>query len=170
MQPPDPRPREEKAAPSWPLLIALSAVITGTAALMEYNTVYTQGEVMQLFYRVAVAGVSALLLMGLANRAIAAWLTLLCGGSLILWQANQSRRWAMLHEEVTAIVAHVNAMKSTKGQMPPDLSAYNFRHPELQKQISYSFNKGKLFLSYYLNDRGISYWYHEDSGFGYYPD
>lgn len=170
MQTLDPATKRENAVPSWPLLIALSTVITGTAGLMEYNTVYTEGEVMQFLYRVAVAGVAALLLLGFANRAVAAWLTLLCGGTLILWQANQSRRWTVLHEEVTSIVAYANVEKKETGRMPPDLSAYKFRHEKLRKRISYSFHEGKLFLSYYLNDRGISYWYHEDSGFGYYPD
>lgn len=170
MQTLDPATNREKAAPSWPLLIALSTVITGTAALMEYNTVYTEGAMMQFLYRVAVAGVAALLLLGFADRTVAAWLTLLCGGALVLWQANQSRRWTVLHEEVTSIVAYANAEKEETGRMPPDLSAYRFRHEKLQKRIRYSFHEGKLFLSYYLNDRGTSYWYHEDSGFSYNPD
>lgn len=156
--------------PSWPLLLTIAAVIVGTATLMERNSVYTEGEVMQALYRLAVAGTAALVFMGFANRSVAAWLILICGGGLILWQANQTRRWGILHEEVTGIVAYANKEKREKGRYPTGLGAYVFQHPALSKRIGYGFHNGKLYVSYYLNDPGISYWYHEDGGFGYYPD
>jgi hypothetical protein len=168
---------EEPQAPSaprvvipWPLLLALAGVILGTACLMARNTIYTQGEVMEGLYRLSIGLVAAMLLLGFFNRNLAAWVILGCGGAMILWQASQTRRWGMLHEEVVAIVAHLNREKAEKGSYPGGLEGYDFRHPEFRDHIGYSRQNTYYYIGYHLNDPGISYWYREDSGFGYYPD
>jgi hypothetical protein len=154
----------------WPLLLALAGVILGTACLMARNTIYTQGEVMEGFYRLSIGVVAAMLLLGFLNRNLTAWMILCSGGALILWQANQTRRWGMLHEEVLGIVAHANGEKAKKGAYPDGLVGYSFQHPEFRDHIGYMMQEGKLYIGYHLNGPGISYWYREDSGFGYYPD
>lgn len=155
---------------SWPLLLALAGVILGTACLMARNTIYTEGEVVEGFYRLSIGVVAAMLLSGCFNRNLTAWMILGCGGALILWQANKTRRWGMLHEEVLGIIAHVSQEKAEKGAYPAGLEGYEFRHPEFRDHVGYSIQDGKLYIGYHLNDPGISYWYREDSGFGYYPD
>jgi hypothetical protein len=163
-------PPAPRAVISWPLLLALSGVILGTACLMARNTIYTEGEVMEGFYRLSIGVVAAMLLLGLFNRNLTAWMILVCGGALILWQANQTRRWGMLHEDVLGIVAHANHERAEKGAYPATLEGYQFQHPEFRDYIGYTMQEGKLYIGYHLNDPGISYWYREDSGFGYYPD
>lgn len=159
-----------RAVIPWPLLLALAGVILGTACLMARNTLYTGGEVMEGLYRMSIGVVGSMLLLGFFNRNLTAWMILACGGSMILWQAHQTRRWGLLHEEVLAIVAHANRVKAEKGAYPPVLEGYAFQHPEFRDHIGYTMQGGKLYIGYHLNDPGISYWYREDSGFGYYPD
>ncbi len=137
---------------------------------MTHNVYYTEGEIMVGVYAFATAGTAALLLLGLANRSLAAWLIVICGGSLVLWQAYQQRRWAILHEEVVGVLAHIHQIQQKTGNYPTTLDGYTFSHPEFKSHISYSFPEGKMSLGYYLNNPGTGYWYHQDSGFGYYPD
>jgi len=163
-------PSAPRAVIPWPLLLALAAVILGTACLMARNTIYTEGEVMEGLYRLSIGVVAAMLLLGFFNRNLTAWMILGCGGAMILWQANQTRRWGKLHEEVIAIVDDANREKRETGSYPLSLGGWAFRHPEFRDHIHYGFHEGKLYIGYHLNDPGISYWYREDSGFGYYPD
>lgn len=167
--PPEYEVHRRSRGPSWPLLIALAAVICGTAALMSRNVYYTEGEVMRGLYRLAVGGTALLLMLGFANRSLAAWLIVLCGGFLILVQANQQRRWALLHEEMVTIVAYLEKEKRETGHYPESLAGYTPWHEEFRDHVSYSVTGGKMNLSYFLNDPGVSYWYQED-GFGYYAD
>lgn len=123
-------PDQSSSAPvSWPLLLAISGVITGTAALMVRNVIYTEGEVMQPVFGLLVVILGLMPGVGFFNRTWAAWLILTCGGAMILWQANQTRRWGILHEEIFGIVAYAeNVMRST-GSYPPDLGAIDFFIP-----------------------------------------
>lgn len=168
--PPDYEIHRRSPGPSWPLLLALTAVICGTAALMSRNVYYTETEIMRGFYRILVGGTVLLLTLGFANRSLAAWLITLCGGALILWQANQQRRWGILHEEMITVVTYVEKAKKDTGSYPASLAGYRFRHPEFTNHVNYSLKDGKMTIGYFLNDPGTSYWYHGDSGFGYYPD
>jgi len=168
--PPDYEAHRRSPGPSWPLLLAISVVICGTAALMGRNVYYTEGEVMRGVYYLAVGGTALLLTLGFANRSLAAWLMVLCGGVLILWQANQQRRWGILHEEMITIAAYVENEKKNTGSYPASLAGYSFWHPEFTNHVSYRLEDGKMTIGYFLNDPGTSYWYHGDSGFGYYPD
>lgn len=158
-----------RAVISWPLLLALTGVILGTACLMARNTIYTEGEVMEVLYPLMIGVVAAMLLVGFLNRDLAAWMVIGCGGALILWQANQTRRWAMLHEDVLAIVDYANREKQASGSFPETLDGFSFRHPHFRRHIYYGFHEGKLYVQYYLNRSGPSYWYREDAGFLFNP-
>lgn len=162
--------RPSSAQVSWPLLLAISVVITGTAALMVRNVIYTEGEIMRPIFGFLVVILLMMLGVGFFNRTRAAWLIVICGGTMILWQANQTRRWGILHEEVLGIVAYVENARRNSGSYPPDLGGYQFLHPRTRDHISYSLVEGKLHITYFLNNPGTSYWYNQDGGFGYYPD
>lgn len=162
-------PPAPRAVVSWALLLALAGVILGTACLMARNTIYTGGEVMEMFHPLMTGAVAAMLLFGFRSRNQAAWMVLGCGGALILWQANQTRRWAMLHEEVLSMVDHANRMKLANGSFPESIDGYASRHPRFRRHIHYGFHEGKLCIQYHLTRSGPAYWYHEDGGFHFHP-
>ncbi len=156
---------------SWGLFFAVIGLVTAAGGLLARNVYYTEGEVMQAVYRVAV-GFAALLsiLAGIRHRALGLWLTVVLGGALVLWQALQTRRWGILHEEVVRIVRHAGEHRASAGSYPENLEGYRFLHPGCGRQIRYSGGGESFRLDYFLNDPGITYWYDSRSRFGYYPD
>jgi len=89
---------------SWPLLLSVGAVVVGSLWLLRYNVLYTEGEVMQSLFTLFVGLVAACVLLGFHRRRTATWCVTLLGGSLLLWQAYQTRKWAVIHEDIVDIV------------------------------------------------------------------
>lgn len=157
---------------SWLMLLSIGAVIIGSLCLLRSNVLYTDGEVMQGVFTLLVSLVAACVLVGIYRRKTAVWCVTLLGGSLLLWQSCQIQKWAVIHEEVLAIVKFAEDTKRNTGKYPMDLSGYVFRNPQVKRHIyagGTNATNGFL-LTYFMNNAGITYWYSSETGFGYYPD
>lgn len=154
------------------MLLSIATVMVGSLGLLRYNVLYTEGEVMQGLFTLLVGLVAGCILIGFYRRKIAVWCLTLLGGSLLVWQAYQTRKWAVIHEEIVAIVRFSNDAKSKTGNYPASLQGYTFRSARVKSHI-YGFGleeTGGFRITYFMNDPGITYWYSSASGFGYYPD
>ena len=157
---------------SWAMLLTIGAVIVGSLWLLRDNVVYTEGDVMHGLFTLLVGLVAASVLLGFRHRRTAAWCVLLLGGSLLLWQTYQTRKWAVIHEDIVAIVRFAEEKKSTTGHYPVDLEGYVFKNPKVKNHI-YGLASDEphgFRITYFMNDPGITYWYSSKTGFGYYPD
>ena len=157
---------------SWLMLLTIGAVVVGSLWLLCYNVLYTEGEVMQGLFTLLVGLVAACVLLGFHRRRTATWCVTLLGGSLLLWQAYQTRKWAVIHEDIVAIVRFVEDSKSKTGHYPEGLEGYVFKSPRVRTHI-YGFGSDEtngFRITYFVNDPGITYWYSSKTGFGYYPD
>jgi len=157
---------------SWLMLLFIAAVVVGSLGLLQYNVVYTEGEVMQGLFTLLVFLTLGSVLIGFYRRVIAAWCVVLLGGSLLLWQTYQTRKWAMIHEDIVSVVRFAEDTKTKTGRYPTNLEGYTFKRQWVKSHI-YSFgpNEADGFgVTYFMNDSGISYWYSSKTGFGYYPD
>lgn len=157
---------------SWPLLLTIAAVMVGSLSLLQYNVIYTEGEVMQGLFTLLIGLVAACALIGFYRRKVAVWCVVLFGGSLLLWQAYQIRQWALIHEDVVAIVRFAEDLKTKTGHYPSDLEGYVFKNPQVKTHIyRLSLDEAQGFrISYFMNQPGITYWYSSKEGFNYYPD
>ncbi len=99
---------------SWQMLLVLMIVVIGTLWLQSYTVLYTEGEVSQSLFQVLVCLTAICGLLGFYCRRLAAWVILAGGGALLVCQAYQIRKWAIIHEEIIGIVyyAHAEKMKS----------------------------------------------------------
>lgn len=149
------------------LLVVLLAV---TEVLLAHNTFYTEGEVIQALYWLLVAGNLPILIVAIWRPRIGVWSAVALGALLLPWQASENRKWAVIHEEVIAIVRHVESRKTTAGTYPPTLENYTFQRSRVGEHVNYEADQGGYRISYFMDDPGISYWYKSDDGFGYYPD
>ncbi len=149
------------------LLVLLLACIE---ALLAYNTLYTEGEVMQGLYHLLVWANLPILITAIWKPRIGSWCAVTLGAALLPWQAAQNRKWAQIHEEIISIIRHVDSRKDSEGAYPPTLDDYNFGKPWVREHVSYGVADGTYRISYFMNDPGTSYWYNKDGGFGYYPD
>jgi hypothetical protein len=170
----DKQNRSDIPAPdvSWLLLLSIAAVIVGSLCLLCRNVLYTEGEVMQSLFILLVCLVAGCVLIGFYRRSIAVWCITLIGGCLLVWQAYQSRKWAMIHEDIVAIVRFAEESKKNTGQYPINLDSYVFKNTQVKSHI-YSFETDEangFRVTYFMNDPGITYWYSSKSGFDYYPD
>jgi hypothetical protein len=141
-------------------------------SLLSYNVLCTEGEVMQGLFILLVGLVAGFVLIGFHRRKTAAWCVIVLGGVLLLWQTYQCRKWAMIHEDIVAIVQFVEDAKSKTGHYPTTLDGYCFKRVWVSSHI-YRFEPEEaegFRLTYFLNNPGITYWYSSDTGFGYYPD
>jgi hypothetical protein len=157
---------------SWPTLIGVAGGFVISLWLLRYNVLYTEGEVMQGLFTLLVMAVGACVLIGFQHRGLALWCVTLLGGSLLLWQAYQSRKWVIIHEDVLRIVSFAEEINSKTGHYPTNLNAYVFRNPGVKRHI-YAVQSDKtngFRITYFMNDPGITYWYSSKNGFGYYPD
>ncbi len=157
---------------SWPLLLTIATVVLVSLCLLQYNVLYTEGEVMQAMFTLLICLVGGSVLIGFYRRRVALWCVTLLGGSLLIWQAYQSRKWAMIHEDIIAIVQFAEDSKTKAGYYPINLDGYTFKHAQVKAHI-YGLGADEtngFRISYFMNDPGISYWYSSKSGFGYYPD
>lgn len=155
------------------MLITAMLTMTGGLALLSPGVLYTEGKVMKGLFELLVA---SLLVMALGsavfgNRRFAMWLMVGAGGGLLLWQCYQHRRWLSLHEDVLGVIQHVTEERRRQGTYPENLDTYQFIHPEFSEHFDYGRSERDTFaLRYFLNNPSISYWYHPETGFGYYPD
>ena len=96
----------------------------------------------------------------------------LLGGSLLLWQAYQTRKWAVIHKEIVALVRFAEDSKSKTGHYPMSLKGYVFKNPRVMAHLhDFGLIDGSEFrITYFMNDPSITYWYSSKTGFGYYPD
>lgn len=157
---------------SWTALLCLTGLMTVVLYLLSYVVIYTEGEVVQGLFTGLVWVVGGLTLVGFFSRRLAFGAALLLGGSLLIWQTAQIRKWAIMHEEVVGIIRYAEAVKTQTGGYPDHLGGYQFQNEWVARHIG-SFQSDAtngLRLSYFINDSGITYWYASKSGFGYYPD
>ena len=157
---------------SWLMLLTIAVIFVGSLYLLSYNVLYTEGEVMQGLFTLLVFLVAGCVLLGFYRRRIAIWCVTLVGGALLLWQSFQSRKWAQIHEDVIGIVQFVEDLKSKTGRYPASIDGYTFKRPWVKSHID-GFGPeetGGFRIGYFMNDRGISYWYSSKTSFGYYPD
>lgn len=127
---------------------------------------------MQALFTLLICLVGGFVLIGFYRRSVALWCVSLLGGSMLIWQAYQSRKWAMIHEDIIAIVQFAEESKAKAGYYPTNLDGYTFRHRQVRSHI-YDLGADEtngFRITYFMNDPGISYWYSTKSGFGYYPD
>jgi hypothetical protein len=154
------------------MLLGFAAVVVAPLCLLRYNVLYTEGEVMQALFTFLICLVAACILIGFRRRKMAAWCITLLGGSLLVWQTYQTRKWAVIHEDIVAIVRFAEDSKNKTGHYPASLEGYTFKNSRVRSHI-YQFGtdeKGGFRIVYFMNDRGITYWYSSETGFGYYPD
>jgi len=150
--------------------ILLVILLASTEALLAYNTLYTEGEVMQSIYWFLVAINIPIFIYALWKPKTSLWAAVALGALLLPWQASENRKWAIIHEEIFAIVHHVDSQKKENGKYPVTLDNYEFRRPWIREHVSYSTTEGKYRISYFMDNSGTGYWYYSDTGFGYYPD
>lgn len=157
---------------SWLLLLSIAAVIVGSLCLLQHNVFYTEGEVMQGLFTLLVGLVAGCILIGFHRRTTAMWCVTLLGGWLLLWQTYQNRKWALIHEDIVAIVQFAEESKSKTGHYPANLEGYTFKNARVRSHICRwdSDETNGLRFWYFMNDVGITYWYSSKTGFGYYPD
>jgi len=102
---------------SWLMLLSIGAVVVGSLWLLRHNVLYTEGEVMEGLFTLLVGLVAACVLLGFHRRRTAIWCVTLLGGSLLLWQAYQTRKWAVIHEDIVAIVRFAEDSKNKTGSI-----------------------------------------------------
>jgi hypothetical protein len=150
--------------------VLLVLLLAATEAFLAYNTVYTEGELMQGLYWLLVYANIPILAIALRKPRIGAWLAFGLGALLLPWQAAENRRWALIHEEIIAIIDHVEAAKKSNGAYPATLDGYEYRRPWIRGHVIYKVSDGTYRLDYFMDNRGIGYWYEPNGGFDYYPD
>ncbi len=158
---------------SWPMLTGIAVAIIGPLCLLIPSTYYTDGEVMQgLFVVLGVILAFGILLVALRRRRTAAWIIILLGGTLLLRQTCQMLKWAQLQEDAVAIVYYAEETKRQTGHYPPSLDSYVFKHAWVRSHIQEfaPLADDDFHFTYFINNAGISYWYHPKTGFSYYPD
>jgi len=167
-----PAPNTTKADVSWWVFGTLLAATLFVLGMLEYITLYTEGEVVQALFRLlfAVVGGGAILTAWF-RRTTALWLLAVTACPLICWQSWQIRKWAMIQEDVQGIIQQSRAYKQDHGIYPPTKKVFVFANPSIASHIGYSLAGDQDFrLDYFVNNSGITYWYTPAGGFGYYPD
>jgi hypothetical protein len=171
MQEKEPQPPMTRRDASWFSFVSVAVAVLLPAYLAGYNVVYTEGEVLQGLYYVlfVIAGISGLSAFYRRNLGIA--LVAVFGGSLLTWQGYQSRKWAMIQEDITDIVAAAMKKHRETGAFPETMDELKFRHPFVRDHIyRFSSDGAKFSISYFINKPGITYLYSSEDGFSYYPD
>ncbi len=150
--------------------VMLVLLLGSTEAFLAHNTLYTEGEVMQGLYWLLVSLNIPILVAALWKPRAGTWCAFSLGALLLPWQASENRKWALIHEEVFAIINHAETKKKSSGDYPSSLESYDYLRPWTQNHISYGTSDGTYSITYFMDDSGISYWYDSQDGFGYYPD
>ncbi|RYD72780.1 MAG: hypothetical protein EOP84_22580 [Verrucomicrobiaceae bacterium] len=166
------QPNDPPVDISWPMLLSIAAVVVGSLYLLSYSVFYTQSELVQGFFALIVCMAGGSVFLGFYQRRMAVWCVTLIGGSLLLWQTYQTRKWAVIHEDVVSIVRFIEEKKRETGHYPASLDHYTFKRETVKSHI-YGLmpddNDGVRLL-YFMNDASVMYWYSTKTGFGYYPD
>lgn len=156
---------------SWLAFVLATAAILTPAYLLGYNTLFTEGEVIQGLYYLVLAGAAVGALAALYRRNVGIIVVSLLGGLLLCWQAYQSRKWAMIHEDIAAIVTAAMKRHKTNGTYPTRMDELQFQHPFVRDHIhGFSSDSSGFSISYFINQPGITYSYSSTDGFWYYPD
>lgn len=157
---------------SWLMLLSVATVVVGSAYLLSYNVLYTEGEVIQRLFTFLVFVTAGSVLIGFYRRKIAVWCVTLLGGSLLLWQTYQARKCIVIHEDIVAIVQFAVGIKKENDHYPTNLEGYVFKNEWVKSHVyGFGTNEADGFrITYFMNDPGITYWYSAKTGFGYYPD
>jgi hypothetical protein len=126
----------------------------------------------QGLFTLLVGLVAGSVLVGFYRRSVALWCITLLGGSLLLWQTYQTRKWTVIHEDIVSVVRFAEETKRDTGQYPQTLDAYAFKNVRVKAHIYEvgSDETNGFHITYFMNDPGITYWYSSKTGFGYYPD
>ncbi len=160
-------PKEQKL-----FALILIAVLAFLEFLFFHNAYYTEGEIGSGLYFLIILINVPLFVIAIWRPRYPAWISLALGFALIGWQASENTKLVKLHEEVVSIIKYVNKTKEKTGDYPVNLQMYEFIHPQYRENYIYSFDreKDRYRLTYFIDQRGISFWYHSDTGFGYYGD
>ena len=152
--------------------LVLIAVLTFLEFLFFHNAYYTEGEVRSLTYFSLILINVPLFVAAFWKPRYPAWISLGIGAVLIAWQASENTKLAKLHEEVVSIIQYANESKKEDGAFPVDLANYEFVHPGYKDNYAYACDtkKDEFTIIYFIDQPGISFWYHSDTGFGYYGD
>ncbi|MEO1352259.1 MAG: hypothetical protein AAFW84_26230 [Cyanobacteria bacterium J06635_15] len=149
---------------------ALLVVLGASEALLAHNVLYTEGEIVQGLYWIMVSLNVPLILMAMWKPKWGLWGGMILAALLLPWQTAENRKWAQIHEEVIEIIRFVETTQETAGEYPDSLAGYDFQQPWVAKHIAYTVEEEGYYLSYFMDDDSISYWYESTDGFGYYPD
>jgi hypothetical protein len=149
----------------------LFLILGGSAYFLAHSVLYTEGEVMQALYWFLLGLNVPFLLLALWKPRPGIWGILILGGLLLPWQAHENRQWAQIHEEIFGVIRYVDAEKISTGTYPADLGSYTFKRKWVEPHVmDYRVDEETYRLTYFMDHTGISYWYHSETGFGYYPD
>lgn len=158
---------------NWELrifVILLMLVLAGTETLLFHNTLYTEGEIMQSIYGFLVFLNIPVLALAIWRPRIGMWFAVALGALLLPWQGYMNRKWALIHEEIIAVIRHIDARKESTGRYPSTLDDYTYRSPWVKAHVDYHTTEGSYKILYFMDNLGIHYWYSPQGGFGYYPD
>jgi hypothetical protein len=166
----DPHPTPKSDA-SWLAFLTAAVAILLPAYLLGYNVVFTEGELMQGLYYLVLILVGCSALSAFYRRDVGIISVAILGGLLLTWQASQSRKWAMIHEDVAAIVTAAMKQHKETGSYPKSIDDLKFTHSFVRDHIHGFTSDGNSFrVSYFINQPGITYSYSSMDGFWYYPD
>ena len=149
------------------LLVLLFASI---GSFLAYNALYTEGEVMQGICWLLVLANFPIFFVTLWKPRIGIWSAFAVAAILLPWQASENRKWAQIHEEIVSVIRHVEGEKMATGEFPMSLDGYEFEKKWIDEHVTYAREGDSFELTYFMDNAGITYWYNEVDGFGYYPD
>lgn len=154
------------------LVIWLSLLPLETASVLAYWTLGRSYPLLlflgSLFLKFVAFVVSATRLR--AGVALA----LVCGLALVGYQAALSVRFYFVNAEAQRIVDWVSNEERTNGQVPKDLSGFEFRHPQYKEYVHYvswiSDHGLKSQVNYSVGTTATYYSYTRESGWFYHDD
>ncbi|MEM7049844.1 MAG: hypothetical protein AAF604_09295 [Acidobacteriota bacterium] len=159
---------------SWPAAaIALGFLAGGAAVCLSF---WTLGE---MLYRLLSLLVLAPALPfaaawavrpSSANRRRALRVAVLLVLLLVPHQLWLGTRWFLLHREAVRIIDHAESMRAFTGEYPADLDAFDWNHPRYAERVAYGPGGDCARVTYWLVWPGISHWYSQAGGHGYYAD
>lgn len=155
------------------LFAAVCLLVFPTQLLCVDSAVETHGEVVQGLFRVlSVISVVAVLVFRFApNFAFAAVLLVAC--TIIPYQVLLLNRLVQMEDAMKKIVHERTRLQVLGKEVPTEISAYEFSDHWLHRFVqSYIVDKdsGEFFVSYFIQNPGITRSYSSKTGWSYYPD
>ncbi|MBK8094405.1 MAG: hypothetical protein IPK32_21185 [Verrucomicrobiaceae bacterium] len=167
---PDPHPNPKSDA-SWLSFLTVAIAILLPSYFLGYNVVFTEGEVMQGLYYLVLILVLCTTLSAFYRRDVGIISVAIMGGLLLTWQTSQSRKWAMIHEDVTAIITAAMKQHKETGAYPKSINDLKFTNSFVRAHIhDFTSDSSGFRINYFINQPGITYSYSSIDGFWYYPD